>query len=364
MDILFFFIMLFSIVALVVGLINPNWVIRWGNAEPSRKLVLKVYGITVVLSFILMIVTLPEVENNDSLDSTKESNEITVPDSSDKEVEEEGVEGEELFGDLYTNLVNKEYSDERESISRKAKALGFVVSPSGSSDSIKIVDNHTSDNDYIFITFKDTEHDDSLRISSMVSYFYEKEELEVSLANYSPDDKSKYDNLYIKKIGGSESKVDSIEEQIVFLNTTKNEYKVEREKLAKTVAENTIDEPIRLEFTVTHSLEEGKLLVSINTNLPDGTQGQVNVSSSTSDYSGSDKFKVNKGAAQAGYFSMQGDSLPSGSYKVSVTTPLSEHQPDSALVLLGDNYENYIGDIFVDGDRGRSIGYSFQVDIP
>lgn len=46
MDILFFLLFLVCFIAIIVGLIKPTAVIRWGNSDKrNRKKVLKFYGI-------------------------------------------------------------------------------------------------------------------------------------------------------------------------------------------------------------------------------------------------------------------------------------------------------------------------------
>lgn len=61
MSILFFFILVFSIVALVAGLIRPRWIIRWGAPEKkTRKRSAKICLLAMLLSFFLMIAFIPQ----------------------------------------------------------------------------------------------------------------------------------------------------------------------------------------------------------------------------------------------------------------------------------------------------------------
>ncbi len=61
MSILFFFILVFSIVALVAGLIRPRWIIRWGPPEKkTRKRSTKICLLAMLLSFFLMIAFIPQ----------------------------------------------------------------------------------------------------------------------------------------------------------------------------------------------------------------------------------------------------------------------------------------------------------------
>jgi len=52
MDDLFAFLVLLSMLAIVVGMLNPRWVIRWGSNK-TRRNVLKTYALLMVGSFIL-----------------------------------------------------------------------------------------------------------------------------------------------------------------------------------------------------------------------------------------------------------------------------------------------------------------------
>ena len=54
MDVLFFLLFSVCLIALIIGLVKPRSVIRWGNEEKkNRKNVLKYYGLGVILFFIL-----------------------------------------------------------------------------------------------------------------------------------------------------------------------------------------------------------------------------------------------------------------------------------------------------------------------
>jgi flagellar biosynthesis GTPase FlhF len=54
---------LISMVALVIGVVKPNLVIKWGSQEKrNRKSVLKYYGLSLIVSFILFGMTSPDEE--------------------------------------------------------------------------------------------------------------------------------------------------------------------------------------------------------------------------------------------------------------------------------------------------------------
>jgi hypothetical protein len=73
-DDLFLIIFFVCIIALVIGLIRPQIVVRWGDPlKRNRKNVLKYYGIGLVLSFILFGVT-----SDDTSEKVSTKNEATV----------------------------------------------------------------------------------------------------------------------------------------------------------------------------------------------------------------------------------------------------------------------------------------------
>lgn len=67
MENLFFIIFLISVLCLIIGMLNPRIVLRWETDEKrTRKNVLKLYGISIIMSFILFGTTVDPVkaENN------------------------------------------------------------------------------------------------------------------------------------------------------------------------------------------------------------------------------------------------------------------------------------------------------------
>ena len=70
MDALLGFLFFIAFIALIVGLINPRLVIRWGNQQ-SRKQVLLTYGIAAIAFMIISIIISPPAAKNDSNDVNK-----------------------------------------------------------------------------------------------------------------------------------------------------------------------------------------------------------------------------------------------------------------------------------------------------
>lgn len=99
MDNLFLLLFLVSIVALVVGLIKPELVVRWGNPEKkNRKSVLKVYGLAIIAFFILFSITTPS-SNNEEVAEVETELEENI--DNDEEVEEDKLESVSLAGEIY-----------------------------------------------------------------------------------------------------------------------------------------------------------------------------------------------------------------------------------------------------------------------
>lgn len=63
MAILFTLLFLLSFICLIIGLISPKIVIRWGNvSKRTRKNAFKYYGVSLIAFFVLIIITAPKVQ--------------------------------------------------------------------------------------------------------------------------------------------------------------------------------------------------------------------------------------------------------------------------------------------------------------
>lgn len=102
MDNLFLLLFLGCFFALIIGIIKPRFVIKWGDeAKKTRKSVLKVYGLGLIVSFILFgifvedegTVNVNQMESSDTQISNNENIEevAVIEESSTKEVEEKEV---------------------------------------------------------------------------------------------------------------------------------------------------------------------------------------------------------------------------------------------------------------------------------
>lgn len=92
MDIILFLISFVCIIALIIGMIKPSLVIRWGNcSKVSRSSVLKYYGAGFFIAFILFIIVIPKEDISETT-----SNEIKVEAPVIEKTAEEKAEEEKI----------------------------------------------------------------------------------------------------------------------------------------------------------------------------------------------------------------------------------------------------------------------------
>ena len=91
MNTLFLLLALVCFIAVIVGIIKPQLVVRWGNSEKrNRKSVLKYYGIGLVVSFVLFGMTSNDTGSTEEQDTSKTSE--TVPVKKELTAEEKAAE--------------------------------------------------------------------------------------------------------------------------------------------------------------------------------------------------------------------------------------------------------------------------------
>lgn len=88
---------------------------------------------------------------------------------------------------------------------------------------------------------------------------------------------------------------------------------------------------------------DGKVSLKGRTNLPDDTIVIVRLESQDNNYSAQDKTRVTTQEFATGFFSNHGSALPSGTYRVEVTVPIAQVQPESLRALFGTHGENLTG---------------------
>jgi hypothetical protein len=88
---------------------------------------------------------------------------------------------------------------------------------------------------------------------------------------------------------------------------------------------------------------DGKVSIKGTTSLPDDTILMVRLENQDNNYSAEDETSVTKQAFATGFFSDHGSALPSGTYRVEVTVPIAQVQPESVRALFGAHGENLTG---------------------
>ena len=132
MDNLFLLLFLVSIVALIVGLIKPELVIRWGNQEKkNRKSVLKVYGLAIIAFFILFSITTPSSNNEEVAEVEKEKEveeEVEEKEVKEKEVKEKEVKEKEV--------KEKDEVEEEDEVNQEDLEQLFLITMKGNFDGL------------------------------------------------------------------------------------------------------------------------------------------------------------------------------------------------------------------------------------
>jgi len=126
MNNLFFVLILLSILAMVIGLIKPGFVIFWGTAKRSK--VLLIFGLILVFSFILFAATLDETDLKNESEKTVEVK--TAPYASviyDITCEGKNNTGVELFRAFSPEKVRVCYSDNLFIMNEEGGTLGYVI---------------------------------------------------------------------------------------------------------------------------------------------------------------------------------------------------------------------------------------------
>ena len=91
---LFAILFLLSFICLIIGLIRPRTVIRWGNeTNKTRKNALKYFGISLLVSFVMVGITTPETQNTtvksqEELSQISDSEEVKPTDATQADTQE------------------------------------------------------------------------------------------------------------------------------------------------------------------------------------------------------------------------------------------------------------------------------------
>ena len=92
----------------------------------------------------------------------------------------------------------------------------------------------------------------------------------------------------------------------------------------------------------------GKIRVVAETNLPDNMQMMVGLRNRAIGFFAQDfKVSVDRGNFESNWFSNKGKALPSGTYEISISSPITDLQPDSVKRVIGNKGENLVGNMII-----------------
>lgn len=139
------------------------------------------------------------------------------------------------------------------------------------------------------------------------------------------------------------------------------------------ISSGVLEEKIDAEMEITAQIESDNLAyVTVETNLPDETNiiislvgaGNSNDTGYNTNYKADNSLQIVDGRAVAGPFSNNGVALPFGNYKVEVTVPLAETQPQDVQKVFGKNMRNVRGDLVVEDEGGNYLYKETALTMP
>ena len=123
-------------------------------------------------------------------------------------------------------------------------------------------------------------------------------------------------------------------------------------------------QPIDVSLDITASQEDGLVVFTVSTNLPDGTTLLLNLTNADSSYHANDNITVNNGVAISSGFSDKGFAL-SGHYTLSLSMSYAQFQSDAVIQKIGQHGEALTGQYVISApveDGGNRIHYDIDFD--
>lgn len=189
----------------------------------------KVVSLLLVLALFFSIVACGTANNETEKAETSEIVEDTKEAVEEPEIETEvGLKDNELFNEVYYKITNREYPYEKKAIINYLETTEFTFevdkefNDGPAMNILYIQDDSKENGDYVFIVFIEMEDEPSIDLLNSMSYYFEQEHIEVSFSNYATYKEPAYDNYRTHKIGEGREKVNSVEEQIVFIEENIN----------------------------------------------------------------------------------------------------------------------------------------------
>lgn len=120
---------------------------------------------------------------------------------------------------------------------------------------------------------------------------------------------------------------------------------------------------VRFDVKVDES-EHSRIRLRGKTNLPDGMELMIMLSSEDTHYMGQDPVRIKDGRFKSAWFSQEGRSLDSGEYEISVSSPRADLEPKHVQRIIGEKGRNLRGKhIKKNGGWGRHLDFERTVEI-
>lgn len=354
MEAVFVFLFLASLLALIVGLIKPGLVIRWGT-EPTRRKVLLTYGFATIASFILIGLFAPDVppEARTALAEAEEEDE-----SEQAEENQVNRSGNTAPGspDLATGR-ERANSDDAQSANEAfahAEARASVimnVQPNKlkvGGREFRVKRNPVGKGSFVY--------DPRTRFSGVERFlvWWVPEEGKVYPLN-SPSKMVTSELPWPREDGIDAPSTAAV---IDYVFRGKSMTSSEKRNPEVTSQLPPLSDGVMVEIEIDFSQAKRPVLTG-KTNLPDGTELMTSVQGETSDFFGQDRAAVENGSFRAGPFGPT-SGLVNGKYVAGVGMPLPRLQSESVKSVIGENGENLKGPIVRRGALG--LGATVSVD--
>lgn len=162
MDNLFLLLFLLSLISLIIGIIKPNLVIRWGSPEKrNRKNVFKFYGVSMIVFFIIFGISTPSTDISKTEDSIEKQ----------KEVQEE--EKNKQVNEVVIKKDDKDNIQEKREIVKEVDKKDIQENEEAKEESNTAANHEIMDVNYLLMWHdynEETYKDKYIRIAGKVDY--------------------------------------------------------------------------------------------------------------------------------------------------------------------------------------------------
>ncbi|TLS36746.1 hypothetical protein [Pseudalkalibacillus caeni] len=120
----------------------------------------------------------------------------------------------------------------------------------------------------------------------------------------------------------------------------------------------TIKDPINVEVSAEPVVnEDNSIKIKGETNIPDGAELYIAVTSKDIKFKAEKKVIVKNGSFETEKITNDGKGLKEGTYYVNVTLPIHNKQPDDFISKVGKNYKKLQGELMEEDELGKTMSY-------